>query len=340
MLDAILLDQQSYWLDLIEKINQLKPNQSVYLVTMSLSFSEGYGVELFLAIKQALKRQVKFLILFDANNLMYQPEVFFHGKSFFNHLPSQLNQLSSLGAKIRILNLVSHYFPSPIKGRNHIKISIIDHFVYLGGCNLKDYHFIDSMIRLRNNDLYDQLVNFIEALYSEGSAKNVLDNDLELVLKGFNLLIDRGVKNQSIIYHQALTSINQALKRVIMTCQFLPDREILSALSDAISRGVDVRLYYNNVFNRYLPLSLIHFARYCYFKFNSTPSSLLSRRINRQKFLHAKILITDDQLLYGSHNFVKAGVKYGTAEIAIQTKNLKIMKSVIDFIKTFNNELN
>jgi len=351
MLEAVLLNQQSYYLDLIKKINQLKRHQSVYLMTMSLNFSEGHGLELFFTIQQALRKQVKVLILLDANNFIYRPPLkfgpLFYGSSqfslslnqCFNQLSDQLQQLISLGARVKLLNLPKHRFSSPFKGRNHIKISIVDHDIYLGGCNLEDHHYIDSMIRFVNDDVYQQLTKFIENVYDQGSVNKIIGHDLRLVFDNFILFIDQGKNNRSLIYEQALQSINQARKRVMMTCQFLPDKEMLSTLSRAIDRGVNVKLYFNDAFVHPIPFNVVHFGRYYYFKYKDIPPNLLARRLSNKKFLHAKILITDDQLLYGSHNFVKVGIKYGTSEIAFQTKDLKIIDQVVDFINVLDNDL-
>ena len=60
----------------------------------------------------------------------------------------------------------------------------------------------------------------------------------------------------------------------------------------------------------------------------------------KHQYLHAKFMIfemNDGQKIAvtGSHNFVNAGVLLGTREIALQTKNLLIIKQLEDFLDNF-----
>ena len=345
-----LLNKDQYIDELIHKIKHLTAKDHLIILTMSLDFRAGRGKQLFQAIKAALNSKVNVIILLDANNFMYQPGLKF-GPLFYRHkntsllknssfyrLKDDLLQLENLGAKIKLLNHPTKLFSSPFKGRNHIKLTVINNICYFGGFNLVDNLSIDSMMRVKDDNLSNFLFDFTQRLYLKGSVKFCFPEDIQKKFDNYELLIDKGEKKQSIIFDRAIKNINDASYRIILTCQFFPDSRLIEALNQAYLKGVKVQIIYNSPNKHDFPFNIVHGLLVVYMRYvKKISSELFNNQIKDKKFLHDKILITDDRVIYGSHNFVYAGLKYGTSELAIESQDKFSVGVVMNFIKSFCN---
>jgi len=343
-----LLDKDQYIDELIQTTKLLTAKDRLIILTMSLDFRVGRGWQLFQAIKTALNAKTSVVILLDANNFMFQPgpkigplfyrrqNVSLLNSSSFFKLKEDLLQLEKLGAKVKLLNQPTRPFSNPFKGRNHIKLTIISNICYFGGVNLIDNLSIDSMMRVKDDNLSNFLFDFTQRLCLKGSVKLCLQEDLQKKFDNYELLIDKGEKKQSIIFERAIKNINDARHGIILTCQFFPDSRLIEALNRAYLRGVQVQIIYNAPTKHDFPFNIVHGLLVVYMRYIKKISpDLFHHQIKDKKFLHAKILITDDRVIYGSHNFIYAGVKYGTSELAIESHDKFVINGLMNFIKSF-----
>ena len=131
------------------------------------------------------------------------------------------------------------------------------------------------------------------------------------------LIVDCGVPRQSAILAQAVQTIDNAREWLILTCQFFPNGVTAAHLKRAHDRGVHVRLIFNDP-HKLDPVERIsnHLVR-AREKLRVPPEFFSDQLPVETPFLHAKVIASERELLVGSHNYVRVGVKLGTAEIAL-----------------------
>jgi phosphatidylserine/phosphatidylglycerophosphate/cardiolipin synthase-like enzyme len=233
------------------------------------------------------------------------------------------DSLKQRGVKVLFTNkptLLEHAFP--YKGRNHMKMTIVDNLVYLGGVNYADddFHFADFMVKFTSRDI----VSAVRRIYKNVELNDLKDEKITLNSET-SLLIDSGKPGKSIILKEAIRAAKATKKSVYHTCQFVPDGAFLRALHKAYARNckVDVISPDKNSFSRMLSgvYNLNRFA--IRIKRQHVPVHLLN------KMVHAKLTIVDDQyILMGSHNLSLSGVRVGTAEIALASRNPELVHNL------------
>lgn len=111
--------------------------------------------------------------------------------------------------------------------------------------------------------------------------------------------------------------IDGAQERLLITCQFFPNDVTARHLLAAQRRGVKVDILYNDPSKHPFPYNLLHrmvIAR----EGLKLPANFFAQALKRDKpYLHAKLLVSEQAAMMGSHNLVTAGVRLGTAEIAM-----------------------
>lgn len=213
-------------------------------------------------------------------------------------------------------------------GRTHIKWCMVDDTVYsFGGVNLyqKGIANNDYMFKIEDGVLADKLVDEYHRLaradaggYSYRSHSFKHGND--------TILIDGGFFGDSIIYRRACKLAMTATK-VILVSQYCPTGKLARLL-----KNTDCRLYFNPAANALsVDRAVIRGGM-----FLSGHKTLYTK----SRYLHAKFMIFDMPdgqrvALTGSHNFVNAGVLFGTREIALQTENPQTIKQLESFLKTY-----
>ncbi len=91
--------------------------------------------------------------------------------------------------------------------------------------------------------LYDTMTNVVET----GNSRLDLETDKVFPIDDdSSLLVDAGMKNQSIIYDTALEVIDSAEENLLLVSQYIPSGEMGSRLYEAHNRGVEVKAYYNH----------------------------------------------------------------------------------------------
>ncbi len=249
-------------------------------------------------------------------------------------------QLLAKNAKLRNdlrnagVNFIQTNLPTPLQrivpiiGRNHKKMYVVDvDAAWVGGVNFADHAFgnVDCMIKVDDPE-------FVETVASQfykdkmSSRKDVV----EKISDHYQLVIDGGKKNSSIIYDTAMAMARNSQKSIVLASQFLPDGPLLDLLIKKHMAGIKVIILTS-------PQDTAGFKKFPYkFAYKRSRKALEERGIKIHfltKKVHAKILFVDNQeLLLGSNNLVKFGVALGTQEIALWTNQPILIHKFRDFL--------
>lgn len=255
-----------------------------------------------------------------------------HAKPFREQY-EHLTHLQEQGVTVTITNPPERRFQSPFTGRSHIKTTIINDLVYMGGCNLHAPHS-DCMVSWRDKTSANWLYNLMIARDSQPQTltawgthdlRQTLDSQSELIL-------DVGVTHQSAIYDEALAAIDRAKEWLVITCQYFPHSTTAKHLREAHRRGVKVL----PIFNHYRAHSLINRP----LQFGVTqrerlrmPASFFAGQLPPgANYLHAKVLASEQEVFVGSHNYIPTGVTFGTAELALHSKDPALSQGLVRLV--------
>ena len=220
---------------------------------------------------------------------------------------------------------------NPARGRNHVKMAIIDDIAFMGDINnLVSKNQPGIMIKVTDPLLVESLADLYQA-----AEKGKGDSDYEVIGKdGTSLLVDMGDKHQSLILDRAMAAIDSADSSVKITSQFTPDGAILQSLQAAHERGVKISTLIAGPEKITRPLPKIFDKRsQLAFKKNGFTIPILEV----PDWIHAKILLVDEDLpnaqgIVGTHCFSGKGVDWGTQEIALQSKNPSLLKQLRRYV--------
>lgn len=324
---------REYFAQLTKDIDATIAGDRVLLAAMTLDPTVATIEHVVDALHDAATRGVHVTLQVDAHAFMVDDDkkpgpLFYHThlpakmRGFHAILQDTLRRLEEAGATVVVTNPPHRRFASPFAGRSHIKASIVNDIVYLGGCNLSTPH-LDAMVRWHDPQTANWLYNMLNSraknpaslqAFGTTDIRHVVDDTTEIIL-------DVGVKRQSAIYEQALAAIDNAQEWLVITCQFFPNSRTAERLRAAHTRGVRVV----PIFNHHTAHSHLH----AHLQHAVTsrerlrmPGSFFETELPKgQTFLHAKVLATERELLIGSHNYVPSGVNFGTAEIALHSQD-------------------
>ncbi|MGO1383551.1 MAG: phospholipase D-like domain-containing protein [Arachnia sp.] len=135
-------------------------------------------------------------------------------------------------------------------GRNHRKVMVVDHDIgFIGGYNIGDLYatgWRDTHARVVGpgvKELENAFIDFWN-LHVRGRGLRKLPDDIRRGW-GSNLRLHRNLPKLSVfpIRNMYLEAIDRASERIWLTHAYLiPDDDLVSALRDAVERGVDVRI--------------------------------------------------------------------------------------------------
>ena len=313
------------------------------LMSMTFEPTEPEIAAIMQELELAASRGVHVTLAVDAHSFLMHP----------SHLPGPLwprrtlpkrmpryyrNKLRILDAintyptgHAEILNLPSNHFSLPVAGRSHIKAAIVNDQVFIGGCNLQGAMLVDMMAGWKSKESAEKLYEILRGIIHGKHAVKVLDGtDITLSLAAeTRLLIDSGVKRQSLIFDEALQLIDSAEKWLLITCQFFPNSVTAQHLLQATRRGVKVEIIYTHPKHHGLiggfgqQISILR-------ERTRVPKALFKDALRRtDPMLHAKLIACDKGLMIGSHNYVSAGVILGTAEIALRSSDVELARKAV-----------
>lgn len=342
-----LLNRGEYFEYLVKKFNQASTGDRIILATMEFRPDQEKVNDIADAMCRAANQGADVTFLVDAYSFMLKEGVvlgplFFSkrdpkkGYGEFKPLIAALNKLREHGVKCVVTNKPQRPLKNPFGGRSHIKFAVINNEVFVGGCNLSNPEQLDVMVKTESPVLADYMRDFTHDIKKHKSVRKALlrrDKSFKID-KHTELLIDAGVKRQSLIYERAFGLINGAANRVYMTCQYFPNNFTPAALAKAHQRGVGVHLAYNHPDQHRKPIRGIQ-KRTVAYKKKRLPLSVFENQLHYDKnYLHAKILLSEKEAIIGSHNFVKMGVNLGTAEMALHSTSKDFIASARNWIKS------
>lgn len=267
------------------------------------------------ATMRARKRGAEVLMVYDGYS--YPTALLKHGPHGVLKLKNRLKDLEQAGVS---LHRVGKLEANPFAGRHHAKAVVADNTVFVGGgANLTHDTFEtkDFMLRFESEALADTLFADLPR-----SARERIADDTLYTHNGDELLLDSGLKGSSVIYDRVCELAEKA-EKVWLVSKLAPDGKLLEILSNKESK-----LWYNT-------LASASF-------FDSIAISIDQNRQNlhnlysSEQEIHAKFCVFEMpdgtyEVVTGSHNFNSRGVKFGTQEIALQSKDQLLAKELIDF---------
>ncbi|GAC1370246.1 MAG: hypothetical protein NVSMB39_2950 [Candidatus Saccharimonadales bacterium] len=327
-----LLTRPAYLTDLARRAAGAGPGDRLVVATMSFDPADPAVGELLGAWQAAAQRGADVSFMVDAYAyLIYggtRPGPLFWHRELprrlgrpFQAIHEALEGLAAAGVKVTVLNRPQRLFTLPVAGRSHIKFAYVNGRVYIGGCNLDWHTKVDVMAAWDDAPTAAWLRGFAGKMAETGNAGAAAGgHDLECRISATEtLLVDAGRRGQSLIFDSAMAMIDAARESVFIACQFFPNDVTGQHLAAAQQRGVKVEILYNHASQQSFPHNLLHHyvaAR----ERRRLPASFFVQGLRRQQpMLHAKLIATERESIMGSHNFVSAGVRLGTAEIALMS---------------------
>jgi hypothetical protein len=345
--DFQIFNKPQYYAELIYRLEKTGQGDLIALASMNFESGDEGMPAIINALCSASQRGASVHLSVDAYNFLVNGKTKIVGPLWFkaripNKLPQYyqrkmdaLHKIQAAGGKTTITNLPAKAHSWPFGGRSHIKYAVINDYVYIGGCNLTASDDFDLMVGLRHATAASWLINFADKVDTAGSVRQALENkDLSFDLDTHtDLLIDAGVPNQSLIYEKALEVIDQADKFVFITCQLFPNSRTVRHLIAAHKRGAKVTIIYNHPIKHKLHFPVHQFITWR--EHARAPVSFFTNQLKlSQPYIHAKLIATENNTIIGSHNYVRAGVSYGTAEIALLRRDPAFALQAIQAIES------
>lgn len=334
---------REYFDELIVGIRATKPGDRVLLMSMTFNPTEPIIAVLADELIKAAARGVHVTLSVDAHSFLVDrnhfPGPLMPRRKLPKRLPpyfhNKLAILESLDALPTghsvILNQPTKSFMLPIAGRSHIKIAVINNRIFVGGCNLQGESQTDIMINWESADTADALYAIMSEVNRGQNVRRVLaQTDRRLTVDdNTKILIDSGVRGQSLIFKDALQLIDNARDWLVITCQFFPNSVTAKHLLRAVDRGVKVEVIFAHPMHHGLIGGLGQHVSILRER-TRLPKVLFEYAMAREDpMLHAKLIACDAGMMIGSHNYVRAGVMLGTAEIALKSSDEKLAREAV-----------
>lgn len=340
--DFAFLSKREYFMELTKRIAATKKGDRLLLVTHDFRPAEPLVADLMEAVAAAAARGVQVSFALDERTypVMQRVPISKNASTLIKATNETLATLKAAGAAYAVTNKTFHRLINRFSGRAHIKVVIINDIIYIGGCNLTNAQQIDFMIRWQDEATADWLYNMMSQMIAAGSSQAAFNgNDYSFAVdESTTLLLDSGKPHQSIIFDHALQLIDNAKQWLILTCQYYPISTTGKHLHAAHQRGVNVDIYFNHPsvhqpgFNVMIHYAVLRErARY--------PKALFDKRLHKQMpYLHAKLLVSEQSTMIGSHNYVTVGVNFGTAELSLLRHDPAFSVRAKDFFETLVTE--
>lgn len=335
---------REYFDQLVAEIDATKKGDRVLLATMAFEPTPPILAKLVKSVMAAGDRGVRVDFFSDAYNFVVNrglkmgplwwntvmPQTL---QGQFKELHLILENMKAHAVRVTMTNPPHHRYASPFSGRSHIKASIINDVIFLGGCNIEQQH-MDCMVRWEDPKaaqwLYDLLLTRHKnpqtiAAFGPHDITHALDEKTDI-------LVDVGVRNQSVIYEQALATIDAAKEWLIISCQFFPNSTTARHLRAAHDRGVRVFPIFNHYDAHSKPKNILQHMVTSRERLRMPDSFFLHELEKGATYLHAKVIATESEAIIGSHNYVTAGVNFGTAEIALHQRDSDFSKATAQLL--------
>lgn len=250
-------------------------------------------------------------------------------------LPTQRRAKSQLNATEELINnleqdpLIDFRFSTqsslkrrvfPFMGADHVKGILAGKAAYIMDKNIDDTSFFNmkgSALKITDRDIFTAL------------QSTIMNTDLKKTTRGktipvnpeTQIIFDNGMRNKSVIYENAINMAHCAGLRkgfIGLDTGHTIGGKLLNEILEAHNLGAEIEMVVSNADTM---------SALGYIITRLSQRNLLKRfpkphiRLFENKRLHSKNLVTDTEVLTGSHNLIESGIKVGTREIAIRTSN-------------------
>ncbi len=332
---------KNYFRHLADSVSKTVKGDRVILTAMTFDPSDKLIAVLMEQMNLAAKRGVNVTIIIDSYTFIsngFSKIVPFVFSTKQNHMNSpiikSLEQLKANGGSYTVLNKPKNPFSLIYSGRFHAKLAVINNRVYVGGCNLRDTFRTDMMIGWEDESTANKLTDICNKIIMPNyrqAAFNGQDLKIELS-KTSSLIFDAGIKGQSTIMAKAFEIIDEAEQSIYFACQYYPNSLTTKHLIRAAKRGVKVTILFNHPSHHSFPNSLIHRLVMQKQSWLSPTNLNLIKLPKTEHYMHAKLIASEKSAILGSHNYIVAGVNFGTTEIAVYNNSPKFSKAAIETV--------
>jgi phosphatidylserine/phosphatidylglycerophosphate/cardiolipin synthase-like enzyme len=345
--DFTFYTSADYWRELEQQFGRAAAGDRIAMVVMAFNPDEPVTATVMRNLLAAADRSADVHLIVDAYNFLLHPTKDVPGPLWWHrtmqhvprshrHIFDALEQLRQHAhGHVTVINKPDRPFTNPKGGRSHIKYTVVNDRVFIGGCNLHNTQWLDAMLSWQDQHIADYLFTFVMDLHRTESTQAILhEEDRAITLDDCTtLLIDAGKKRQSIIFDSAMTLIDQAEKSILMTCQYFPNSVTARHLAAARRRGVDVQIIYAHPAGQGTLGSIIERVSVARERLR-VPGELFRDRLPKAgPGIHAKIIATEKGAIIGSNNYVYAGVLFGTAEMAVLRHDPAFSASIVDVVE-------
>jgi phosphatidylserine/phosphatidylglycerophosphate/cardiolipin synthase-like enzyme len=314
---------------------------------MSFEPSEPLITGIMHELNAAAKRGVQTYLAVDAYSFLTSEDRSDLGPLWFRtQLPRRLREpfrsrrqaletFADHGGHYAITNIPKKPFSVIPAGRSHIKTAVINDRLYIGGCNLRAPEQYDVMVSWRESAAADWIFDTMREVIEQQSTKRSLhgvDRGLDLDTNT-TLLLDAGTPRQSLILDEAHKLIDSAQKSIFFTCQYFPGDATARHLKAAHERGVTVTIVYSHPSAHGQLEAPAHHAYGLKERLRLPREFFVHRLPKGSPLLHAKVLVTEQAAMVGSHNYVVQGVNFGTAELALLSRSVDFGDKLRSFIE-------
>lgn len=232
-----------------------------------------------------------------------------------------------------IVNKPGRMLTNPYAGRSHIKIAIVNNKVKIGGPNFHKSDRPDISVEFEDSETADKLYELTKQIIEEGNTAEVLGEHDQIwpIDSKTKIMIDSGVRNQSLILDTALQIIEDAQKKVVGSFQFFPNGVVADSLIRTHKRGVNVSFTHNHPIERGLLLGSVEYLTRVSQK-RRMPKSFFSGQAPRGTTVHGSAIASEHSAIVGGHNLVERGVKFGTPELVVCRREPSFAHRVGEFI--------
>ena len=209
--------------------------QEVILFETFIWKDDAVGHQFKDAFARAADRGVQVNVIWDEFANLVVPRSFFH-------MPDNINAMRHPAVPVP--------WSPKSWGRNHRKLMVVDHDTgFIGGYNIGDLYatgWRDTHARVVGPGVMELENAFIDFwnLHVRGRGLKKLPDDIRRSW-GSNIRLHRNLPKLSVfpIRNMYLEAMDRASERIWLTHAYLiPDDDLVSALRDAVERGVDVRI--------------------------------------------------------------------------------------------------
>jgi len=334
-------DETTYFEQLVTDLDDIEAGEAVSMSTMNFDPANEQVVSVLRALTSAAVRGAEATLAVDSFALMDARKGALRRVDATTMRGSTVSRAVDTFAASHdrihagFTNYPTARFAAKYAGRSHIKSATTPSRLYVGGVSLDATDRLDAMVGVTHPEAAQWVYNLNREAIGSPSVATVLEvRDVVAHLgKDTQMLLDAGVRGQSVTLAKTLDTIDNARKKNTYASEQFPvgvvGRHLMMAQE---KRGVEVTVASN------------HPSKHDRYRFAHQVILGIERRRRPQSFfagqvspesptLHTKAIATEDIAIVGSHALNGIGVFLGTAELGIMSSNPHFVLEVEGLIR-------